>query len=425
MAERAGGTTILVVDDARDTVEVLRRNLESRSFGVLTAASVAEARDVLARNAVDLVITDMRMPGGSGIELVRHVHESEPAAEILVITGYATVEGAVEAVKAGAESYLAKPFTDEELFAAVDGALDKLRRRREVQAAAEGAARSRWGLVGECEGMLRVCRAVARLARSTQPVLAIGERGSGRRHVARALHAASQAGGCLHELRLAGPEQCGWPEGVEPAGELEALPSSWGALYLPDVTDAPVAAQKRVLAAIAASSDKGGRKRRVVASSVLGAERALAAGWLHPALGVHVIELPPLSSRGEDVSLLISHFLRLASERAGTRAPQISDSALRVLLAYPWPGNVRELRDVAVLWVASRLETVTMSDLPEAMRLAPRGGSEPVRTLHEVEWDHIQTVLAQAHSNKSRAAELLGIDRKTLREKLRRPPDSR
>lgn len=425
MLDRDGGTTILVVDDARDTVEVLRRNLVSRSFAVLTAGSVAEAVDVLGEHAVDLVITDMRMPGGSGLQLVRHVHEKEPDTEVLVITGYATVEGAVEAVKAGAESYLAKPFTDEELFAAVDAALDKLARRRAVRAASEGAARSRWGLVGECEAMQRVCRAVTRLSHSAEPVLIVGERGSGRRHVARALHAASGARGCLYELRLAEPRQCGCPEGVEPAGELEAVPASGGTLYLSDVTDAPVASQERALAAAAASSGVGSRATRVVASSVLGAERALAAGWLHRALGVQVIELPPLRSRGEDIPLLTSHFLQLASKRAGTRTLELPEATLRVLRAYAWPGNVRELRDAAMSWVASRLETVTTSDLPEAIRLAPRDEGEPVRTLGEVEWDHIQTVLARERGNKSRAAELLGIDRKTLREKLRRPPDSR
>lgn len=425
MDGRDDRTTILVVDDARDTVEVLRRNLESRSFGVLTAASVAEAREVLGRNAVDLVITDMRMPGGSGIELVRHVHESEPDTEVLVITGYATVEGAVEAVKAGAESYLAKPFTDDELFATVDAALDKLGRRRAVQAASDGASYLRWGLVGECEAMQRVVRAVARLSRSTEPALIVGERGSGRRHVARALHEASGVGGCLFELRLAEPRQCGRPEGAVPAGEVEALSASCGTLYLPDVTDAPVTAQQQILASAAASRVEGGRAARVVASSVLGAERALAAGWLHPALGVQVIELPPLRSRGEDLPLLAAHLLRVASERAGVRAPRLSDPALRVLRAYAWPANVRELRDAAMLWAASRLETVTTSDLSEAMRLVPRGEGEPTKTLDEVEWDHIQTVLARERGNKSRAAELLGIDRKTLRDKLRRPPGSR
>jgi len=417
VGERDGGTRILVVDDARDTVEVLRRNLESRSFRVLTATNVAQARAVLGRHAVDLVITDMRMPGGSGLELVRHVHENEPDAEVLVITGYATVEGAVEAVKAGAESYLAKPFTGEELFAAVEAALAKLRRRRAFQAAPEGAVRPCWGLVGESEGMQRVRRAVARLARSFEPVLVVGERGSGRRQVARALHAAAGARGWLYELRLA---EGGGAGSAEPAARLEAVPAACGTLYFPDVTDATAAAQERVLEA--ACGAPAGAGARVVASTTLVAEAALAAGWLAPALAAHVIELPPLRQREEDVPLLAAHFLHAESDRAGRPVPRLSDGALRTLLAYHWPGNVGELRDTALRWVAAGLEAVEVSDLPEAMRLSPRGEGERIRTLHEVEWEHIQAVLAQAQGNKSRAAELLGIDRKTLREKLRRPP---
>lgn len=421
MSDRDGETTILVVDDAPDTVEVLRRNLEARAFAVLTAGGVAEAVAVLRAHPVDLVVTDMRMPGGSGLRLVRHVREHEPDAEVLVITGYATVEGAVEAVKAGAESYLAKPFTAEELYAAVEAALDKLRRRRALRAASEGAVRCRWGLVGECEGMRRVGRIVARLARSSQPVLIVGERGSGRRHVASALHAASGATAAMYELRLA-PPQGGGDDGDAGGAGWPQLPPC-GTLYLPDVTDAPLAAQERILAAAGAAPP--GRAPRVVASSVLAAEPALAAGWLAPALGVQVIEVPPLRARGEDLALLAAHLLDVAAARAGWRSPRISDAALRALRAHSWPGNVRELRDTVVPWVLARLETVTVADLPEALRPAARGEDETARTLAEVERDHIQAVLARERGNKSRAAERLGIDRKTLRGKLRRLAEAR
>ena len=123
-------TCILIVDDCADTVEILRRNLLSKKYQVATAASVAEALRVLETAPVDLVVTDLKMPGASGLELIRHVCENCRNTEIMMITGYASVEGAVEAVKTGAEEYLSKPFTDEELFSAVERALAKLRRRR-------------------------------------------------------------------------------------------------------------------------------------------------------------------------------------------------------------------------------------------------------------------------------------------------------
>lgn len=400
---------ILVVDDARDTVEVIRRNLVAAGHGVLTAASVAEAVGVLAAQAVDLVITDMRMPGGSGLQLVRHVHENLRDTEVLVVTGYATVEGAVEAVKAGAETYLAKPFTERELLDAVEAALSKLGARRAALAAAEGGHLPRWGLIGGCESMLRVVSGVRRLARTSRPVLVIGERGSGRRQVARALHAAAGSVGEFLELR---------PIESAPHGDSSqagVLPPGWasGTIYVPDVIELAPQTQAEVLGLPGA---------RVVASSVVGVEQALARGWVHPALGEHVIELPPLRERGGDVVVLLHHFLRQAAARSKTALGVVTEPVLGVLATYAWPGNVRELRDLAEQMVAAGVHEITLPDLPSHFRFSARSEGENVRSLAEVEWDHLQAVLASVGGNKSRAAELLGIDRKTLREKLRRPP---
>lgn len=409
MDERGRRARILVVDDAKDTVEVIRRNLVADGHAVLTAGSVAEAVGVLAGHAVDLVITDMRMPGGSGMQLVRHVHENLRDTEVLVVTGYATVEGAVEAVKAGAETYLAKPFTEKELRSAVEAALGKLGARRAALAAAEGGGSPRWGLIGGCESMQRVESAVRRLARGSGPVLVIGERGSGRRQVARALHAAAGSKGEFSELR---------PIESEPRGdgrEKRILPPGMagGTIYLSDVTELAPEVQAEVL---------GLPEIRVVASSVVGLEQALLRGWVQPKLGVHVIELPPLRERGEDLLVLLHHFLRQAAARARAAVPAVTDPILRVLATYAWPGNVRELRDLAEQVVAADLHEITLPDLPSHFRFSARSEGEKVRSLAEVEWDHLQAVLASVGGNKSRAAELVGIDRKTLREKLRRPP---
>jgi len=175
---------ILVVDDSPDTLDILHQNLTSRGHKVSVAPGAAEALEILSGETFDLVLTDMKMPGMSGIDLTRVVRERYPDMEVMMITGYATVESAVEALKTGAEEYLAKPFTDEELFAAVDRVLGKLRARRDARAAARG----RFGLVGESEGMRRAFVAIEQAARRTGPVLILGEVGTGRWAAARATH---------------------------------------------------------------------------------------------------------------------------------------------------------------------------------------------------------------------------------------------
>ncbi|MCU0294100.1 MAG: response regulator [Thermoanaerobaculaceae bacterium] len=422
MGERTGKAVILVVDDAVDTVEVLRRNLQGRGFAVLTAGSVGEAVGVLGQHAVDLVVTDMRMPGGSGLAVIRHVSENLPDTEVLVITGYATVEGAVEALKAGAENYLAKPFTDGELFAAVDAAFAKLGVRRAGREADAAAARARWGLVGACEAMRGVAGALDRLAASTRPVLVSGEAGTGRRHVARALHRAAGSGaGVFAELGAA----TATPNEVErelrgEGGAPALLTGVGGTLYVADVTEIPLELQERLL-----GIGEGGHPRqdaRLVVSTSMPVPTAVAAGLLHPSWQRRAVALPPLRERGDDVIVLAWHFLTEATTRGATAVPELDEAALRLVRSYAWPGNVRELRDLMQSLVAARKPRVGVRDLPAAMRYSARGDADASRSLAEVEWEHLQAVMAEAGGNKSRAADILGIDRKTLREKLRRTP---
>ncbi|MBN2464253.1 sigma-54-dependent Fis family transcriptional regulator, partial [candidate division WOR-3 bacterium] len=183
--------TLLVVDDSEATREVLQRNLAVAGYKVLTAPGVAEALKVLDGTRVDLVVTDLKMPGVSGMDLVRHVRENLRDTEVMMITGYATVEGAVQAVKTGAEEYLAKPFTDEELLAAVGRALSKLQVRRSADRETPGPGVVSPGMLGESEAMKRVLAAVAKAASTSATVLITGESGTGKELVARAIHYAS------------------------------------------------------------------------------------------------------------------------------------------------------------------------------------------------------------------------------------------
>ncbi|MDH5468656.1 MAG: sigma-54 dependent transcriptional regulator, partial [Candidatus Aminicenantes bacterium] len=188
MENSSGKEHILVVDDSPDTLEVLQRNLESRGYRVFTAPGAVEAIKILESTAMDLVITDLKMPKVDGLSLVRHIQENFKDTEVMMITGYPSIEGAVEAVKTGAEEYLSKPFTDEELFVAVKRVLDKLHERRAAQKMADKPSVVRHGLIGESKAMRKVLNAIEKSASSSATVLITGESGTGKELVARAIH---------------------------------------------------------------------------------------------------------------------------------------------------------------------------------------------------------------------------------------------
>ncbi len=183
---------ILIVDDSPATLEMLERNLRSEGYEVLAAPGVAEAIRILDDTPTDLVITDYKMPETSGMDLIRYVRENLKNTEVMMITGYATVEGAVDAIKAGAEEYLTKPFTDEELFSAVRRALDKLKLRIAIQDRLPQTISSRYGLLGESEPMNHVLGAIAKAASTPATVLITGQSGTGKELVARAIHYSSK-----------------------------------------------------------------------------------------------------------------------------------------------------------------------------------------------------------------------------------------
>jgi DNA-binding NtrC family response regulator len=433
---------ILVVDDSPATLEVTRRNLELERFSVATAGAVAEALALLESGRFDLVVTDIKMPGVSGLDLVRHVRENLPDTEVMVITGYPSVDGAVAAVKTGADEYVAKPFTGEELVGAVRRSLDKLARRRASRGGARSMLGAPLGLVGDSKAMRRVFDTIGKAARTNATVLITGESGTGKELVARAIHyqgsrAAApflpvNCGGIPTELlesELFGHMKGAFTGAAESrAGFFQA--AEGGTLFLDEVAEMPFAMQAKLLRVLhdhevcmVGSTRPRKVDVRVVAATHQDLPSAVAKGSfredLYYRLNVVTVPMPPLRERADDVVLLAGHFVTRYAAQYDKPALRFTDQAIATLKSYPWPGNVRELENlVQRLTVMADSDRVDVTDLPDPMRFHASRSDSLTRTLAEVEADYARRVLASVGGNRSRAARILGIDRKTLRAKL-------
>jgi len=435
---------ILVVDDTPTTLEVLQRNLTSQDYQVFTAPGVSEAIKVLDATPVDLVITDLKMPGASGLDLIRHVRENLKETEVMMITGYPTIESAVKAVKTGAEEYLTKPFTDEELFSAVRRVLDKLHLRRATQfPLARSQIASHYGLIGESEAMQRVFSAIDKAASTYATVLISGESGTGKELLARAIHYNSSRASSpfvpvncgaipeeLLESELFGHIKGAFTGATETrAGFFQT--ADGGTIFLDEISETSLSMQVKLLRVL---QDKevcmvGSTRSRKVDVRILAStnkdllslvKKGAFRDDLFYRIHVITIELPPLRERGDDILLLIQHFSTKFATEVGKGTPQFSDKALQILRNYHWPGNIRELENVVQrLVIMTDGDLIEVPDLPSLMRFSTLRETGFHRTLAEVEAEYIRNVLGSVNGNKTRAAEILGIDRKTLREKLK------
>jgi len=434
---------ILIVDDVPDTVEILERNLTEQGYRIYTASSVAEALEILNVVPIDLVITDYRMPKVSGLDLIRHVRENLKDTEIMMITGYASIEGAVEAIKTGAEEYLSKPFTDEELLIAIQRALDKLHRRTAGHQLSQVTEATPYGLIGTSEAMAKVSSTLMKAASTTSTVLITGESGTGKELVARAIHYCS--------ARASGPfvpVNCGGiPDGLlesELFGHVKGAftgatqsragffqTADGGSIFLDEISELSGSLQVKLLRVL---QDKqvymvGADRPYEVDVKILAATNADLHGLVKKGvfredlffrLNVITISVPPLRERGDDILLLTHHFASKFAKEFGKPVPRFSDKALRALRDYDWPGNVRELENIVHrVVVMTDDEFIDVPDLPSLMRFSAVRGYGLDRTLSEIEAEHIQRVLSSTGGNKTTAAKILGIDRKTLREKLK------
>jgi two-component system NtrC family response regulator len=443
---------LLVVEDEPDQRRLVAELLEAEGYAVVQAGSRAAAEAALATSPVDLVVSDWKLPDGDGGALLAEVRERHPDTAFLMVTAYGTIARAVEAIRAGADDYLPKPFERQALLLAVERTLERRRLARENRRlAAEIGERDRLvDLLGRSTAMRRLFDRVERLAATDATILLTGESGTGKELAARALHQLSArrakpfvAVNCaaipegLVESEFFGAER-GAFTGADRArgGRFEA--ADGGTLFLDEVGELPLALQPKLLRALQDGRVQriGGAHElavdvRVVAATNRDLAGEAAAGRfrqdLYYRLNVVPLELPPLRERREDLTLLLGHFVERAARRHGVAAPRFPPAVMRRLIEHSWPGNVRELANVverSVLLAAGG--EVALDDLPPeltgaALERAPDGAYRlpPIGLRwEEHERSVLQQALALAHGNRARAARLLDLPYKAFLYRL-------
>jgi len=434
---------ILIVDDSANTLEVIKRNLAYEGYEVFTAHDVRGALKVLEVIPVELVITDLHMPKVSGMDLIKYVKENIGDTEIIMITGYASIENAVEAVKNGAEEYLAKPFREKDLLSAVRRALDKLKIRR-ARNKLQHPACNPYGIIGQSAPMKKIFIDIEKIASIPSTVLISGESGTGKELVARAIHYAGSRSSApfvpvncgaipenLLESELFGHVKGAFTGAIETkAGFFQT--AEGGTILFDEVSETSLSMQIKLLRVLqdkeicmVGSQTQKKIDVRVIAATNKDLHSLVTKGTFREdlffRLNVITIDIPPLRERGDDIVLLIYHFAEKFSRELDKAMPKFSDKAIQVLKSYHWPGNVRELQNVINrLVVLTEGDVIEVSDLPSLMRFSALKVTDFNRPLEDVELEYISNVLSTVGGNKSHAAEILRIDRKTLRDKLKK-----
>ncbi len=442
---------VLVVDDDKNMTLVLAERLLKRDFRVSVANSAAEARAKLEESEPDVVVTDLNMPGQSGIELCEWVVTNRADTPVIVITAFGSLETAVAAIRAGAYDFITKPLEIDVLTIAIERALKhrllrhEVKRLRHVIDSFKGFS----GLLGESPVMKELKELMGRVATSNASVLITGESGTGKEVVARLLHEQGprRDGPFIAQNCAAVPEQLleselfGHVRGAFTDAKSDRaglfVSANQGTLFLDEIGDMPLSLQPKLLRVLEERTVRpvGGSKEipfdvRLLCATHRDLEDAVANGLfrndLHFRINVIQVSLPPLRARGNDILLLGQHYIAELAEQAGKPVLGLSPEAADRLLSYTWPGNVRELKNAMERAVAlTRHEHITVDDLPERIRaykashvLVASQDPQELVSMAEVEKRYIARVLQAVGGNKTNAARVLGIDRTTLYKKL-------
>jgi nitrogen regulation protein NR(I) len=461
----AADPKILLIEDDDRLAANLRQVLEDEGFKVTHAARGDDGLQRAGHTVFEVVLTDLRLPGLGGLELVRQLHATQPRLPVLLMTAHGTVETAIEATKLGAYDYLQKPFEMVELLGLLQKAVEAGRLMREPVELNDAPA-ARAALVGTSRAMQQVCKEVGRVAAKPVTVLIRGETGTGKELIARAIYQHSHRAherfiaincGAIPE-NLLESELFGHERGAFTGADQRRIgrfeQANKGTLFLDEIGDLPPPTQVKLLRVLQQQSFQrvGGSETisvdvRIIAATHRDLEGAIRDGNfredLFHRLNVVTIPLPPLRERREDVPLLVHHFLRKYAVDFGVEAPAITSDALAALHSETWPGNIRELENVTRrllldarglaiqgetvcrVLAARRMDTAqfpsSLSSLATALlSRAERGEIADAHgaLLSEAEREIITQAILLAGGNQAKAARWLGLSRLTLREKL-------
>ncbi|MBN1254155.1 MAG: sigma-54-dependent Fis family transcriptional regulator [Deltaproteobacteria bacterium] len=436
---------ILVVDDEPSMRTTLSILLRREGYEVSQAGTGAEALGMLEQGGYDMVLTDLKMEGIDGMELLRHIKAAAPQTEVLIFTAYGTIATAVEAMKLGAYDYIGKPFDEEELLLKVARALERkalVSEVRDLRAELKGQG-GRGKIIAASKQMREVLARVRQVAPTEATVLIEGESGTGKEVVARAIHQASPRSdrpfipvNCsafpetLLESELFGYEK-GAFTGADKArkGLFEAAHT--GTLLLDEIGDMPPPLQGKLLRVL----QEGEVRRlgstvpikvqvRIVTATNKGAEQLVAQGTLREdlfyRLNVVRISIPPLRERPDDIIPLAQHFLEICRKKAQKEITGFAPDAVKAMLDHPWPGNVRELENAVERGaITCRSPSITAQDLSLGLFPLDAASVEKGTTLKELEQSCILTALERHGGNQAKAARELGIGRNTLWRRLK------
>jgi DNA-binding NtrC family response regulator len=446
-----GNSTILVVDDDRSALESLSEVLQKEGYAVLQAAGGVEALDYLTTETLDLVLTDLRMRDVDGMKVLEAVRATRKDIPVIVMTGFASMETAIDAIRKGAYDYLSKPFKLDQVRVVVRRALEQaaLKRENRKLRSAVGELQAIPRIIGRSPEMLEVYKVVARVAPLQTTILIQGESGTGKEMVARLIHETSgrKMGlfktincGALSETLLES-ELFGYVKGAftgafaNKVGIFEA--AHGGTCFLDEISNTTPALQMKLLRVLeereilrVGSTDPVQVEVRIIAATNQPLDELVRARTfredLYYRLKVVTLDLPPLRQRRADIPLLLDHFVRRYSQTS-SKTVAVHELVYPMLIRYDWPGNVRELENSVERAIALNSSGIlTVEDFPGEIRESPvdpnavRSTIYPCLTLAEKEKEYVLEVLQATGQNATRAAEALDIDRRTLYRILER-----
>ena len=453
-ARIVGPARILIIDDETAIRESLEALLSMEGFHVTMAADGPSGLDQLAASAYDLLLLDLALPGESGIDLLPRILEMQPDLPVIMITAYGTVSNVVDAIRAGAENFVQKPWDNEKLLADIRTAIGRHKAEEEV-VQLKRALKQRYNfenIVGKSEPMLRLFDLVAQVAPSRSTVLVQGESGTGKELIAKALHANSprrdkpfvpvNTGAVpsdLLESTLFGHVKGAFTSAVTAKKGLFEV-ANGGTLFLDEIGTMSVDMQAKILRVL---QDRrfmhlGGTQEiqvdvRIIAATNVDLQQEVREGRfredLFYRLNVICLELPPLRSRRQDIPLLAAHFLKFYADENDVPVPTLAPEAMRILMDYEWPGNVRELENAMERGVVlATTKTITPDLLPASLTgntysaslLDHRPDASLFDLMEEIERRIIADRLERSHWNQTEAAEYFKIPLSTLNQKIKR-----